>query len=287
MIPAPACTYVELSRERGNPAVADTDGDGYLDGEDSNPFVWNVSDRDLAMCSQIAYTNILKGTVLDQLSTNQLEEIKEGFNGEARIEELSRWQVVESWWITLSSMNAIAFKIDSNIIIAYRGSQEFYDWLNDASTYIDGVSFQAPSAKLFAQKVLHTYGKNHNVYITGHSLGGNLAYYGAASALSTHRSAIKGVAVFNGLGLTYTSAPLVEHYLLQKNSAVIRNYSVAGDIVSQGFLGFTTLHYGTAMPLTEKIPQAKSTHNLCNFLAVLNPIERYKRIIQDEEWNNQ
>ncbi len=274
---------------RGNPAVADTDGDGYLDGEDPNPFTWNVSDRDLAMCANIAYCDLPAGTSLANLPKDALDQLAADFGDAASIKELSRWTIVGSWY-SLFDMQALAFKVDNSIVLAYRGSQEIFDWVNDASTYLNGLNFQAPAAKSVAVMVVNTY-RNSDIYITGHSLGGNLAYNGAAAAILFRRSAVKGVSVFNALGLgglaiTADFKDLSESIILMSARSIIKNYSVDGDPVSRGFLGFTTFHYGVMYPIALH-PNAKDAHNLYNFHAVLQPIKRYKRIIQDEELNAQ
>jgi len=258
----------------GNPANPDSDGDGYSDKEDKTPFSWNISDRDLVMCSSMSYSFIPKTSSLNNLSVSLKQEIENRFDGTATWQELGKWSVVDTWYAG-GGLQAIAFKIDSNIVVAYRGTDEGVDWFNDGTTYVLGISTHTAGAKKFMKKVMETY-KGYNFYVTGHSLGGHLAYNAAAAGIDYSKSSIKGVVTFNGLGLTLgltLFGDLWDEAQLMKKTEVIRNYSVEKDPVSKGFLGFTTFHYGTTYTYAIS-PEAPDAHSLYTFLEQLDPTAR-------------
>lgn len=184
---------------KGNPVMKDTDGDGFADGEDVHVYQWDVSDRDLAMCASMSYSYIPLVTSLKLLSPTLTSEINNRFSGVATLEELGSWSVVGTLYAD-AGLQAIAFKIDSNIIVAYRGSDEFVDWFNNATTYILGLSTHTGGAQNFIEEIMDVY-SGYNIYVTGHSLGGHLAYNAGAQAIYLDASAVKGIVTFNGLGL--------------------------------------------------------------------------------------
>lgn len=236
-----------------NPVLKDTDGDGDMDQDDSNPLKWDISDRDLAMCSSMAYSaipsEIHSVTYLDDLPNSLKSEIDDNFNefGEvADLAELVRWKVIDSK-TELNGMQAVAFKIDSNIVVAYRGTQGLLDGLNDIAEGVAGLNVQSEPAKYFLVQVM----KNNpdcNIYVTGHSLGGNLTYHAAAAGIEYNASDVKGIVTFNGLGLVVRPISFLEYLwandILTANSSIIRDYRVYGDWVSEGVIGNITEHYG-------------------------------------------
>lgn len=265
----------------GNPVNKDTDGDGWIDSDDEHPMVWDVSDRDLAMLSQIVYQNIPVSARLDLLAQSNdanvkkmAAEIEDRFLDGADLSELAGWRVVNTLYGL--GIQCAAYKKDNNIVIAYRGSENvsieefWHDWIvTDAVQLFAGLNIQAPFAKYFVREVLNTY-NNYNVYITGHSLGGNLAYYAADEALDLSKG-VNRVCVFNALGLSNSFFKNIdEKSTLKVHQEIIRCYKVLGDVVSNLP---NTVHYGTVIE-SLKCPDMSDLfgpHHLHSFLDMKLP----------------
>ena len=240
------------------PDKADSDDDGYNDKQDKNPLKWDVSHRDLAICADLSYQDLAYGSKLTGGVAN----------------ELKGWSVLDGWQ-TGFSMNAVEFKKDDSVIIAYRGTYEkIRDWFNNGTTWLLGLSTQTGSAKKLIKKSMDTY-KGKNFYITGHSLGGNLAYNAGAEALNKNSSAVKEIVTFNGLGLTIgltLFGDVWDEAQLMKHLDKITNYKVEGDPVYP-ILG--TFHYGTTYEIKQNYFEGGSpAHSLTNFFNVLEPKNR-------------
>lgn len=147
-----------------DPTNCDTDGDGYIDGKDDNVLEWDISDRDLAMCASMSYSFIPEISSLSNLSITLTSEINNRFIDAATIKELGRWSVVDTWY-AYGGLQATAFKIDSNIIVAFRGTDEFIDWMNNVTTYLLGISTHTAGAKEFMAQIMSNY-KGYNIYVT-------------------------------------------------------------------------------------------------------------------------
>ncbi len=242
-------TDIVCIKINSNPTMMDTDGDGETDPDDSDPLNWNISDRDLAMASSMSYTSLSSVTYeskLANLSDSLKNEINNNFNefgNVANLSELDRWSVIDSI-DDVTDMQAVAFKVESNIVVAYAGTQGIIDWYNDVREVFN-TSFQSKPAKQFIKRVMGNY-PGCNVYIAGHSLGGNLAYHAAVKGLDYNASMIKRIVTFNGLGLStaYYGFLTYESEVLNKHTSIIKDYSVVGDCVSQGILRSITKHYG-------------------------------------------
>ena len=288
---------------KSHPKMVDTDGDGfddYVETKDSevgiesqnftdeimksstatekyeskNPLKWNVSDRDLAMASSIAYSYLKKETKIKNLSSALKNEISERFMDVANISELDRWQVKDTWYAK-GGLQIVAFTIDDNIVVAHRGTEPkggdknelWMDWYNNGTTYLFGLSTQTPATKKFIKNTMKN-NQGKKFYITGHSLGGHLAYNAAAEGIHYDKSSIKGIVTFNGLGLVYHPGDMWDDIQLVKLESEIRNYMVKGDPVSKGFLGFTTLHYGKTFTYKKSL-KSPDEHNLYTFFEIL------------------
>jgi len=260
-----------------DPTKKDTDGDGYNDNEDPNPLTWNVSDRDLAMVSSIAYSFVPEGLRFEQFSSGLEKQINDRFNGAAHLEEIKRWKVMDTWYAK-GGLQIMALEIDNNIVVVYRGTEPgggdklegWKDWFNNGTTWALGLSTQTPMAKKFMKNIMKN-NKNKDFYVTGHSLGGHLTYNAGAQGISYDKSSIKGIVTFNGLGLTLgltLIGDLWDEKQLLKLESKIRNHKVKGDPVSKGFLGFTTFHYGTTTTYNMD-SEAPDKHNLYTFFKEL------------------
>ncbi len=272
----------------GNPTLKDTDYDGYIDSNDYNPFIWDISDRDLAIAAGIVYTNLGIGTKIDTSSIS--------LNNGASVKEMVGWTVLDTWHGG-AGFYAAALKKDKNIVLAFRGSKPSYegfidvDWIDDwvfadIINVVTGISTQVPAAQAFTERIINNY-FGYNIYICGHSLGGNLALNASTKALKIKSSVVKRVSTFNGLGMPHVKV-LTELFTwdfitLYTNEERFYDYEIEGDIVS----GFETKpdkkwydlfdielttgigHRPSALP-----QKVKSAHSLENFYLQMGPLGR-------------
>lgn len=243
-------TYLKLS---SSPVLTDTDSDGLLDLEDPKPLVWNMCDRDLSIFAALAYedgTNFVNKmyAASDILGTE--DEPGENYyflNGASLattdIGISSKWKIVDyvNKWADIDTyFSATTFKNGNNVVISYRGTNEkIGEWVNN----IVGVGLlnyhsEEGYAKSYALKIAEKY-PTCNIYITGHSLGGYLAQFGAAELLKNRSVNLKEVAYFNGIGLKYnkllfwtknTTMDYLKDYY-NKGGTLI-SYYIKGDVVS-------------------------------------------------------
>ena len=264
------------AKMHSHPLMKDTDGDGYDDDKDRNPLKWDISSRDLVMASSISYSYIPKGSNFDKLSSYWKNELNRNFKKLAYTDELKGWRVIDTCYAS-AGLQALALKKDGNIVIAYRGTANTFgteyvkDWSNNIAAYIKGVGPQTAGAKKFIKKTMKN-NKESIFYITGHSLGGHLAYLSGAEGLKYDNTRMKGITTFNGLGLTLTGTmnDLDDSYELSRFKSKINDYVVNGDPV-YNIPG--TYHYGTKKTY-DKSESAPKEHNLDTFLEVLEPLGR-------------
>lgn len=237
--------YLEM---KSDPTNSDTDGDGYIDSEDHNISIWDVSYRDLALLANTVYQDYAAGTIL---STQKCEITVDGYGLTGTSHELKGWKVIESVYNPITGFEAAAYAKDNNIVIATRGSEShnladiLQDWVvADIIGYLSGLNAQLPAMETFVSNVVKMYGDSYdNFYVTGHSLGGYLALM-SSSQLVKHdlKNKIKGVLTFNGLGMSSLSGigafmDIDDNINLQKIRSVIKNYRTDGDVVS--CIGYT------------------------------------------------
>ncbi|WP_101720969.1 Mbeg1-like protein [Eggerthella timonensis] len=119
------------------------------------------------------------------------------------------WKVAETYH---SPINVIGTSYDATVyvrgheaVLAYRGTDEDPEWLNDFVGGVWNVNGEEGPARETARRVADKYAaRGYNVYITGHSLGGYLAQVGAAEFLGTPwADRLRAVEYFNGMGLDY------------------------------------------------------------------------------------
>ena len=248
----------------------DTDGDGIPDNIDKEPLKWNISDRDLLMCASMSYSTFSKDLNKNLKDVSVKDNINKRFKGLANIDELKDWEVVdeiknkiaklfygEYEFVGLnpkvkiidadSGLYAVVFKKDNNIILACRGTEgtpfttniikfinSIDDWRNNITTYTTAVGYQSPYIKDFMKELVDKY-KGFNFYVTGHSLGGHLAYSAGAMGIYKDKKHMKGIVTFNGLGLSpnrdkhdkndYINDKWTEHILKRKIN-IIKDYYI-------------------------------------------------------------
>ena len=224
--------------------MVDSDYDGFLDEitgkntakidskKDENPLVWDVSDRDLAMFSQLSYADNLYslfGVDLSELSDAQSSEMDSKlFNNTGSVKELKGWKVtaiydkdalqgnydrvtyytnksvIETYsFVVPEQLRIVVFQKDKNTVIAYRGSTfTFDDWGNNLTRY--GILRNDPGVPAVRDCVVAIFNNislNQKIYLTGHSRGGMLAQNATAEAvIKGFNNRISGLTYFNGIG---------------------------------------------------------------------------------------
>ena len=232
-----------IGKMKSKPSLPDSDGDGLIDSVDKNPLNWDVSDRDLAMFAALTYETPNK-------YNNKTIDDSYYFLSYASAEKeiYDYWDIVdcsgEKWADVATHFYATTYKNGNNIVIAYRGTDsELGEWVNN----IVGVGLlnyhsEEGYAKQYAKKITKLY-PNCNIYITGHSLGGYLAQFGASEIILNHdANNLKKVAYFNGIGLKYNKLlfftkndvldSLERFYNENENDPNLISYNICGDVVS-------------------------------------------------------
>ncbi len=227
---------------KSNPAVKDTDHDGLIDSTDDVPLKWDVSDRDLAIFAALAYDTP------EKYNSKSIDDNYHFSNYASANEVYDYWDIVdcsgEKWADIATHFYATTYKNGNNIVISYRGTDgEWGEWANN----ILGVGLlnyhsEEGYATNYAKKIADLY-TNCNIYITGHSLGGYLAQFGASEIILHHnKNNLKKVAYFNGIGLKYNPVlsfmkdgvtdSLKNYYNGDQNNPNLISYNIYGDVVS-------------------------------------------------------
>lgn len=118
---------------------------------------------------------------------------------------------------------------DGRYVLAYAGSNDVQDWINNARQGIGWDAEQYDQAVQLAQQVDAAFGADGNLVITGHSLGGGLA---ATAALATDTAAV----TFNAAGVhddTLRSLGLdPAQARADAEGGLIRRYNIGGEILT-------------------------------------------------------
>lgn len=119
------------------------------------------------------------------------------------------WGVAETYRVPISiigtSSDATVYVRGHDVVLAYRGTSEDPEWVNDILGGVWNVNGEESFARSTASRVAAKYAaQGYDVHITGHSLGGYLAQAAAAEFLGTsHADGLASVEYFNGMGLDY------------------------------------------------------------------------------------
>lgn len=200
-----------------SPIEYDTDGDGLNDRSDTHPLEWDVCNRDLAMCAALCYEDGTEARNAGRFY--RLDEINGDRNGGepgesyyfygfAHVNEMERWKVVDysedNRTYKIDNFSATTYKNRNNIIIAYRGTNENLEWLDNVVCYgLGNYHTEEQQARAYAKKIVQLY-PDCSIYITGHSLGGYLAQIGTAELVQRGMDGnLKRVAYFNGIGVAF------------------------------------------------------------------------------------
>ncbi|RRD90398.1 M10 family metallopeptidase C-terminal domain-containing protein [Conchiformibius steedae] len=223
--------------------LPDSDGDGIIDHYDSNPDMWNVSDRDLREFSTLSYKN--RGD-WDEFE-GKWTVLKQGAPGDGL-----NYSVFGNGKHADGSYD--------NIVVAFRGTEKTSpkDWYNDLQLMSGHLANQTKYLDNIANEVMAKY-RPTNVYSTGHSLGGYLAQFFAVDSMAqsdAHKQAFKRSALFNPAVLKtdsdspadlhkarseadkFTQTPAPDRSDLSeepKNNYKTHSYVITGEWVSAGF----------------------------------------------------
>lgn len=143
------------------------------------------------------------------------------------------WRVVETEHESVGSLgtyyDATVYVRGHDVVLAYRGTSEMVEWLNDFAGYQAGMTAEEPLARQTAGHVASKYAASgYNVYVTGHSLGGYLAQIGAAEIVRSPWSGrLRAVEYFNGIGLDFASWANVAGFQSLDRAALF-GYALAG-----------------------------------------------------------
>lgn len=272
-----------------DPVKSDTDYDGYRDYDDDNPMEWDVSDRDLAIFSTLTYADPAnidgknKMYKSSTLGTDQDTFFQDGADLDGTDIGISKcWKVVDQK--LAANYHATIFKNGKNIVIAYCGSNDMFDWVNDFNGYgILGLTYQQGLAEYDAIKTANTYCNGYKIYVTGHSLGGYLAQCGTYRILQNTNITPEKLVYFNGNGSGHLSLFFLTQIVIQEKlkdyyqqTKAVTAYRVKGDPVSA--LGHTSWNVEVISKwkyiehYTDKkaLPDINKYHAMGNFLHYLS-----------------
>lgn len=252
-------TSIPVYSYYSNPALKDTDGDGYSDYDEkvrgSNAKRYDITERTLSLVAGISYNNLR-----DYIGKTIGEVVSLGYSftniSKNGLEILKDWRIiyandsVESdkygWDYGLGSL-ALYKKISGKetILFGLRGSEFSDDLLNDALTDALGAfslsTFQSPFASVEYTTIASVY-KKADIYVAGHSLGGRLTQDVVKSAYmgSMFYNRPVHATTFNGFGYTYKNyMSMIFLDLAIVSDKSLTNYYYAHDLVGS-FLGRST-----------------------------------------------
>ena len=213
--------------------ITDTDHDGIIDQYDKNPEKWDVSDRDLRFFTELSYRSPQE---LDQIFTGNDDTIDK-FNQEKTFNVADVREILDDWRMDRQINNPDGFSAtffstkDNQVVVAFRGTNDNADADDD----IDIFNGAQPGQVKNLDQVLEDLQPYKEIYLTGHSLGGYLAEYFAATKLMYDPRFVRG-AVFNAPGIkdswSWISGKL-EHRLAAKNSKILSKEFYTNDADSR------------------------------------------------------
>ena len=292
---------VMMYKYKSNPELADSDYDGYFDGDDEDQLNWNVSERDLAMLSRLIYCDEFRDANnfdFSRLDESTIKKVDKEFYGTASIKELIGWHLVcrlETFYDgNVGGLCYGVFVKDNNVVVAVRGTYgEFslidnMDWKNNILSYPFSSDPDTEMIMAKIDDIVNTYvHKNDKLYITGHSRGGMLAQRAAVGLVQNNMSdKIEQVVYFNGIAVVFAKGlwgvGKSWHDNLESISSKVKRFKIDGDVVD----GISSYH--VVDPFTYKVTSVAEAnydkgifridaHALCNFTYHLMP-ERYNRI---------
>ena len=122
------------------------------------------------------------------------------------VAEYENTSVISHWGMFAGThFSATVYARGDDIVLAYRGTDEDPEWINDLWGFLSNFTLEEPKARDMVRMVARKYAASgKSVYITGHSLGGYLAQVGAATIIfKGYYDMLRSCEYFNGMGLDY------------------------------------------------------------------------------------
>jgi Protein of unknown function (DUF2974) len=201
----------------------------------------SISDYELWMFSKLAYSN-------DGINQKFIDRF---YNQKYYIDHF----VSESDGL---QFYVIKSRLTKDLIIAFRGTDEWVDWLTNIQI-LSAKKKQFDTATKYLESIFKEH-TNHYIYLCGHSLGGALAQQMYVYYYSITKLKLMKAVTFNSAGIRYRN----------ENAYVklpIYNYIIAQDIVgnSTGY-HYGSVHYVKPKEITNRLDPLKLfTHTLDQF----------------------
>jgi len=129
---------------------------------------------------------------------------------------------------------SMVFKLGNNYVIAYRGTDmSILGWQEDLNlSYIDKLPSHQKGIN-YLKKTIDKLPKDADIFVTGHSKGGNFATYSATNVPKKYQDRIKAIYDFDGPG--YKSDIFIKpkfHNIEQKYNKIIPYDSLVGMLLT-------------------------------------------------------
>ena len=176
-----------------------------------DPFGLAPTDQEAAAIADHIYQNIPLSDVNDPAGNRALRTI-EG------------WRLIDIWYGRESMKMGIYIRDSDNwanpteYVIAFKGTDNFQNWLNNAEAYLSSKSADMWDAINYSKGFVSSH--SQEITFVGHSKGGGEAI---AAATATNKNAI----TFNAANFNFGAYGLTE-----TNKSGIKNYYVSGDGLS-------------------------------------------------------
>ncbi len=151
------------------------------------------------------------------------------------VAEYENTSVISHWGMFAGThFSATVYARGDDIVLAYRGTDEDPEWINDLWGFLSNFTLEEPKARDMVRMVARKYAASgKSVYITGHSLGGYLAQVGAAELIRDGRAdKLRSCEYFNGMGLDYApwaqSTTNATSFTYVEDRRLLQAYSDAG-----------------------------------------------------------
>ncbi|MDR1168128.1 MAG: DUF2974 domain-containing protein [Heliobacteriaceae bacterium] len=171
------------------------------------------------------------------------------FHGSVKSSKRSKINVFKS-----ANFACAAFKKGDEIIIAYRGTDDIIDIITDSHFIAKKIPPSTKKAKEFYIKVKEKF-PNHQIYVTGHSLGGAYAQIVAARAIRDGE--LCNAITFNAPGFGYVLTSQERKKYKSKLQKYINNYVIMNDFIGNFREHAGSTYYMQPYPLDVPDPEKR------------------------------